>query len=291
MNDPIAAERGWRQDAECLQSEDRYRAILESITEVSTSSTGTGDSSTSTARPRCSWGAAGATCSARISGRFYPGRRRGPSSNRFRRAMAEDVTVTFEAFYPPHGRWYELHAYPSEDGLSIYFRDMTGRKRAEEETRPGSAASERQRRPRDGPVELSDFNYVFDLEADSRTSTPPSWFGRNEDEAVGRDFFDLGYPPDLAARLHRQIRQVVDTGRAVRDETPFTSHLGERQYEYIFMPVLGAGDVVEAVAGSTRDVTERRRHESESRASRQFLASSIDALTAHIAVLDEGGSS
>ncbi len=38
-----------------------------------------------------------------------------------------------------------------------------------------------------------------------------------------------------------------------------------------------------------QDATERRRHESDLEASRRFLASSLDALTSHIAVLDEDG--
>ncbi|HEY3701802.1 MAG TPA: ATP-binding protein, partial [Acidimicrobiales bacterium] len=51
----------------------------------------------------------------------------------YRRAMDEGVTVTFEEFYAPHERWYEVHAYPSPDGLAVYFRDATGRRRHEEE--------------------------------------------------------------------------------------------------------------------------------------------------------------
>ena len=49
----------------------------------------------------------------------------------YRRAVAEDVTARFEFFYPPHDRWYECHAYPSPEGLSVYFRDVGDRKRAE----------------------------------------------------------------------------------------------------------------------------------------------------------------
>ena len=49
----------------------------------------------------------------------------------YRRAVAEAVAVTFEIFYPPHDHWYELHAYPSPDGLSIYFRDVSQRRRDE----------------------------------------------------------------------------------------------------------------------------------------------------------------
>ncbi len=50
----------------------------------------------------------------------------------YQRAVAEQVSVVFEEFYPPLEKWFEVQAYPSEDGLSVYFRDVTERKRAEE---------------------------------------------------------------------------------------------------------------------------------------------------------------
>jgi PAS domain S-box-containing protein len=50
----------------------------------------------------------------------------------YHRAVAEQVSVVFEEFYPPLESWFEVQAYPSEDGLSVYFRDVTERKRAEE---------------------------------------------------------------------------------------------------------------------------------------------------------------
>jgi PAS domain S-box-containing protein len=53
----------------------------------------------------------------------------------YRRAAAEQVTVAFEEFYPPLSGWFEVRAYPSEAGLSVYFRDITQRRRAEEELR------------------------------------------------------------------------------------------------------------------------------------------------------------
>jgi PAS domain S-box-containing protein len=53
----------------------------------------------------------------------------------FRRAMAEQVAVSFEEFYPPLDMWLEVRAYPSPDGLSVYFRDATDRRRADERLR------------------------------------------------------------------------------------------------------------------------------------------------------------
>ncbi|HEX7731216.1 MAG TPA: EAL domain-containing protein [Rhodanobacter sp.] len=48
-------------------------------------------------------------------------------------AMAEQRPRTIEAWYPPHERWFENHIYPSADGLTIYFQDITERKQAEQQ--------------------------------------------------------------------------------------------------------------------------------------------------------------
>ncbi|BAZ22923.1 multi-sensor hybrid histidine kinase [Kalymmatonema gypsitolerans NIES-4073] len=50
----------------------------------------------------------------------------------FHRAVTEQVAVVFEEFGQPIGKWLEVHAYPSPDGLAVYFRDISERKQAEE---------------------------------------------------------------------------------------------------------------------------------------------------------------
>ncbi len=47
--------------------------------------------------------------------------------------MANGAAMDFEASDPQGGIWFELHAYPSGTGLSVFFRDVSERKRAEEE--------------------------------------------------------------------------------------------------------------------------------------------------------------
>lgn len=59
-----------------------------------------------------------------VETRFYPA---------FRRAIDDGVSVSVEEYYPPVDRWIEAHAHLSRDGLSIFFRDITARKRAAEE--------------------------------------------------------------------------------------------------------------------------------------------------------------
>jgi PAS domain S-box-containing protein len=51
----------------------------------------------------------------------------------YHRAIESNQPVHFEEFYPaPLNLWLECHGYPSSEGLSVYFRDVTERKRAEQ---------------------------------------------------------------------------------------------------------------------------------------------------------------
>ncbi len=52
----------------------------------------------------------------------------------FRRAVAEQVKVELEFFYPPLNSWFEIRAYPGREGLSVYFVDISERRRAERAT-------------------------------------------------------------------------------------------------------------------------------------------------------------
>lgn len=48
----------------------------------------------------------------------------------YRRAIAEQVTVQVEEFYPPLDAWIELRIYPTRSGLAVYFQDVTARRAA-----------------------------------------------------------------------------------------------------------------------------------------------------------------
>jgi len=50
----------------------------------------------------------------------------------YREALHTGTPRLFEAYFPPLTLWTEVHVYPSEQGLSIYFQDITERKRLEQ---------------------------------------------------------------------------------------------------------------------------------------------------------------
>jgi len=111
---------------------------------------------------------------------------------------------------------------------------------------------------------IVDCIYTFDLEGRFVYATPRllSLWGLKLEDAVGKGFFELPYPHELAQRLHNQVQQVVETGQKVVDETEYTSAAGViGYYEYFFSPVISANGTVELVAGATIDITTRKAAE------------------------------
>jgi PAS domain S-box-containing protein len=52
---------------------------------------------------------------------------------RYRQALECGDEMGFEHYHPPGDAWFDVRAIPSEDGLSIYFHDITSRVRAEQD--------------------------------------------------------------------------------------------------------------------------------------------------------------
>ncbi len=47
--------------------------------------------------------------------------------------MSDQIAIEFEALDIKGKTWFEVHSYPSGGGVSVFFRDVTERKRAEDE--------------------------------------------------------------------------------------------------------------------------------------------------------------
>jgi PAS domain S-box-containing protein len=146
-------------------------------------------------------------------------------------------------------------------GASKVARDITGRKRAAEELARVTAESERRKRLYETILSATpDFVYVFSLDHRvlyANDALVEMW-GRGREGAIGKTFLEIGYEPWHADLHDREIDQVRETKRPIRGEVPFTGTFGRRIYDYIFVPVVGADGEVEAVAGTTRDVTDRK---------------------------------
>jgi len=192
----------------------------------------------------------------------YPGLEGTEFERGYLRAMIERKKTSFTAFYAGRNAWFDVTAFPATEGVSIYFRDVSEAKRVEQERERLIVTSERQRRIYETALDSTpDFVYVFDLQHRALYANAALMKVWGVDDVRGKTWMDLGYEQWHADMHDREIDEVISTRAPIRGEIPFTGTNGRRIYDYIFAPVLDANGEVVAVAGTTRDVTERQAAE------------------------------
>ncbi|KAA5532231.1 PAS domain-containing protein [Taibaiella lutea] len=155
--------------------------------------------------------------------------------------------------------------YNKVDGILVIAFDVTGMINVQQQLQQAREQAEQQKRVYETITSgTPDLMYVWDLDyrftyANSALLT---MWGKTWDTAIGKGLRDNGYEEWHAAMHEREIDQVRATKQPVRGEVSFPhAVLGKRIYDYILIPVLNDDGEVEAVAGTTRDVTERKQME------------------------------
>lgn len=168
-------------------------------------------------------------------------------------------------------RWAFLRAVPilNKSGQIVEWfgaaTDITRRKQTEAALQATREAVERQKRLYETIADNTpDLIYVFDpgYRFTYANKALLDMWGKTAGEAIGKGLLENGYEPWHAEMHQREIDQVVATRQPIRGEVSFPhATLGKRVYDYIFVPVLGDNGQVEAIAGTTRDITEIKQAE------------------------------
>ncbi|RYF40750.1 MAG: PAS domain S-box protein, partial [Comamonadaceae bacterium] len=148
------------------------------------------------------------------------------------------------------------------------------------------AESERQRRIYETALNSTpDFVYVFDVDHRALYANDALLKTWGVTDVRGKKWMDLGYEQWHADMHDAEIDRVIATRAPIRGEIPFTGTNGRRIYDYIFAPVLGPDGEVVAVAGTTRDITDRQAAEQAIRDQAERLAGSDRAKDEFLATL------
>ncbi|MCD2421401.1 PAS domain S-box protein [Niabella pedocola] len=143
--------------------------------------------------------------------------------------------------------------------------DITESHRASDVTRTARQVAERQIRLYETiTASTPDLIYVFDLNYRFTYANKAllAMWGKEWEAAIGKGLRENGYE-DWHANMHeREIDTVRRTKLPIRGEVSFPhAVLGRRIYDYIFTPVFNEIGDVEAIAGTTRDITDIRNAE------------------------------
>ncbi|HEY5851926.1 MAG TPA: ATP-binding protein [Lysobacter sp.] len=106
-----------------------------------------------------------------------------------------------------------------------------------------------------------DFVYIFGIDHRAIYANDSLLKVWGVEDVRGKTWVELGYEQWHADMHDRELAQVIATRAPIRGEIPFTGTNGRRIYDYIFAPVFDASGNVVAVAGTTRDVTDRQAAE------------------------------
>src|SRR5215216_1015854 len=178
---------------------------------------------------------------------------------KYHEAMREQKTVEVETHSPFSDRWGEVHAYPSEEGLSLYSRDITERKQAEEKLR---RSEERFRLLVEGVRDYA----IFMLDPTGRIE---SWNegarrikGYSQEEILGQHF-SIFYPPEDVERgkPERELREAEAKG-VYEEEGWRVRKDGSRFWASVLITALRdeAGQL-RGFSKVTRDISDRKRAE------------------------------
>jgi PAS domain S-box-containing protein len=193
----------------------------------------------------------------------FPGAVGTAFDEQYRLAVREQRPVTFEELYPPLDTWFEVNAYPSPEGLSVYFRDASDRRRARQTEAALRAAETRFNKL----VELSPLSTQIYSPDGTPLACNPAWerlFGVTLADIPGYNVLKDPVLVELGAMP--LVRRGFAGEPVVVPPIPYRPYTGaykdqERWCGAVIYPVKDATGRVENVILIHEDVTERKAAE------------------------------
>lgn len=199
----------------------------------------------------------------------------------FRQAMADLTPVHFEYFCEPRQKWYEVHAYPSTEGLGIYYRDITERQAALHDRKQAEIALQASEEQLRLTLEFTQIgNWAWDI-LENRVTWNSKIFqllglDPNTVEASHNAWRDSIHPDDLEqveAAIHQALLSHTDYEAEYRVIYPDgTIHWligkGRGIYDRTGQPVKMLGVII--------DITDRKQAEAALQASEEQLRLTLE---------------
>jgi PAS domain S-box-containing protein len=183
----------------------------------------------------------------------------------FARVVETGVQTTFEQHLEGLDRWYEGSVYPrGGDRVSLFYRDVTDRKRAEDALRD---SEERLRAIYDGTYQyiglLSPDGTLLEANRASLEFAGDA-FGSKREHVVGRLFWEtvwFVHTPGAPEKLREAIARAA-AGEFIRYEAPLMRPSGEEViFDFSLHPVRNEHGKVSLIVPEGRIITDRKRAE------------------------------
>jgi len=206
----------------------------------------------------------------------------------YHRVIRGQISTTFDAFYEPFNTWFEVHAYPSPDGMTAYFQDITTRK--ETEALLQETNRELERRVTERTAQIQQVNSRLSLALRAAHAGIWEWsLHTNEFFWSDENYRLMGYEPRSCASTYENWLNIIHPDDQEQVETQMSRVVEQREalnLEYrVLLPddnVRWIGDLGEIVydangqprgmAGIQVDITSRKHAEKQLRLSSERLS-------------------
>lgn len=184
------------------------------------------------------------------------------------RSMEEQAVIDLEHFYPPFGKWFQHRFYPSPDGISVFSKDITENKLAEEKIRENNSllriAAEKAKLGGWNVDLKENRSYWSDVVATIH-EMPAGYAPLVED---GINF----YAPEWRDRIIKVFTDCAQNGIPYDEEMEIITSTGKRVWvRTIGEAVRDENGKIVKVEGAFQDISERKFVEEKSREKdRQF---------------------
>ncbi|MBD3886989.1 PAS domain S-box protein [Phormidium tenue FACHB-886] len=198
----------------------------------------------------------------------FPSEKGGFAYRQLHQALQEQVSVSWEEFGEPVQRWLEVRAYPSLEGVAIYFQDISERKQAEAALRQ----NEEQLRLATEGANLGLWHWDVSQDRLVWTDQCKALFGLPADTEMSYQVFLNAVHPDDRQRI-QEMRPVLEDGQLEHHEIEYRTlwsdgtvrwlmARGSASYDADGKPIFSRGVIF--------DITDRKQaeiaiHEAEER--------------------------
>lgn len=186
-----------------------------------------------------------------------------PSYKEYHRAMEEMLNVQFEDYYEPIDTWFEISAYPGNKGLTVYFKDITERKKAIELIRQTNERFEKISEATNDAIwdyDVVGNNLFWGKGFMSQFGYDPTKTKPSIDLLIGL------IHPDDRERVSQKIEQYMTDGLSTNWFEEYRFKKADGKYAYIIdraIFIRNQGKTVTRVVGAMTDITYRREFEEQ----------------------------
>jgi PAS domain S-box-containing protein len=171
----------------------------------------------------------------------------------FRKAMNENISVTFEDYRPDLDRWYNAVCYPSPEGLTIFFRDITQTKKHLDTIKQQEYMLRAIYQSTSEACTFIDKNFIIGYNNQVARKMTLQVFGK--EAQVGENSLDYVLP-EYRAEFEAFFSRVLLGENITVEKTD-----GIVWWQFSMYPVYDKQQQIIGIAHNAQDITERKKRE------------------------------